>query len=274
MPKAAKQRSKYRPHPGLAHEEASKRKLLEKTGRSFDDWIALARKKGPKTQRDCAAWLREEHELGSRDAWWLAWTATSTEELDYDDPESLVDALYSGAKGKWRALHEEVVDVALELGDDVVPTACKTMVPLYRKHVFAELRPATEGVEVRLALGPTETDARFENVARDNPGGRLTHRVLLRSAEDVDAAFKARLRTAYDHGAGKMERADGESKVPEDLAKAIARAPEAARTWEQCTPAMRRDWIVWIDSAKQSATRLRRVERAVDTLAAGKRKMY
>jgi uncharacterized protein YdeI (YjbR/CyaY-like superfamily) len=42
--------------------------------------------------------------------------------------------------------------------------------------------------------------------------------------------------------------------------------------WKALTPIARRDFISWIDSAKQSETRKRRIERACSMLAEGKRR--
>jgi hypothetical protein len=64
-----------------------------------------------------------------------------------------------------------------------------------------------------------------------------------------------------------------EARLPTDLRKALAAAPEARATWSDITPVARRDWIHWITSAKQSQTRARRIHNACDMLAAGKRRV-
>ena len=63
-----------------------------------------------------------------------------------------------------------------------------------------------------------------------------------------------------------------ELKVPTDLRKALAAAAKAKAQWTDLTPIARRDFISWIDSAKQQETRRRRIERACSMLAAGKRR--
>ncbi len=64
-----------------------------------------------------------------------------------------------------------------------------------------------------------------------------------------------------------------EPKVPADLRKALAAAPKAKALWSAFTPVARRDWILWIVSAKQAETRARRVAGACDMLAKGKRRV-
>lgn len=64
-----------------------------------------------------------------------------------------------------------------------------------------------------------------------------------------------------------------EPKVPADLRKALAAAPKAKALWSDITPVARRDWILWIVSAKQAMTRARRIAGACDMLAKGKRRV-
>jgi uncharacterized protein YdeI (YjbR/CyaY-like superfamily) len=57
------------------------------------------------------------------------------------------------------------------------------------------------------------------------------------------------------------------------LRKALAAAPKAKASWSDITPVARRDWILWITSAKRPETRARRVANACDMLASGKRRV-
>ena len=62
------------------------------------------------------------------------------------------------------------------------------------------------------------------------------------------------------------------SSVPTDLREALASAPAAQAVWMNITPIARRDWISWIESAKQPETRTRRIEKTRSKLASGKRR--
>ena len=64
-----------------------------------------------------------------------------------------------------------------------------------------------------------------------------------------------------------------ETRVPMDLRRALAAAPLAQALWADITPIARRDWILWISSAKQPETRRRRIEKACAMLASGKRRV-
>jgi uncharacterized protein YdeI (YjbR/CyaY-like superfamily) len=65
---------------------------------------------------------------------------------------------------------------------------------------------------------------------------------------------------------------ESESRVPTDLRKALTANPMAKAEWKVLTAIARRDFISWIDSAKQPETRRRRIEKACSMLVAGKRR--
>ena len=60
-------------------------------------------------------------------------------------------------------------------------------------------------------------------------------------------------------------------RCPQTCRRALAAAdPKARAAWSDITPAARRDWIQWIDSAKREETRLKRIASGCDMLAQGK----
>ena len=61
-------------------------------------------------------------------------------------------------------------------------------------------------------------------------------------------------------------------RVSPDLRRVLAAKPKAREQWENITPIARRDFISWIESAKQPETRTRRVESIPSRLASGKRR--
>lgn len=70
----------------------------------------------------------------------------------------------------------------------------------------------------------------------------------------------------------KPAKKETETKVPADLHEALAAAPLAHAGWKQLTPIGRRDFISWINEAKQEETRQRRIERCCENLVKGKRR--
>lgn len=61
-----------------------------------------------------------------------------------------------------------------------------------------------------------------------------------------------------------------EAEVPEDLRRALVRNKAAAAQFRAFTPGKRREYIEWITQAKREATRLARLEQALEWIADGK----
>lgn len=63
-----------------------------------------------------------------------------------------------------------------------------------------------------------------------------------------------------------------EPQVPADLKAALKAAPQVNALWMDITTLARWDWIRWISSTKNPATRKKRIEVAVSKLSAGSRR--
>src|SRR4029077_12907812 len=102
------------------------------------------------------------------------------------------------------------------------------------------------------------------------PDGKGSHRLTVNQAMRDGAGPDAE-----DTITVEITRAgeEPEVRVPMDLRKALAAAPLSRAGWDDITPMARRDWIFSISSAKQPETRRRRIEKACDTLASGKRRL-
>jgi hypothetical protein len=181
--------------------------LKQKTGRSLDEWMALAKREGPPDEKDRREWLKISHKLGTNSAWWIA-ARVEGKESDEDSPERYltaatryVDEQYSGKKKSLRPLYETVLQLAARIGPDVKACPCRTIVPLYRHHVFAQLKPATN---TRLDLGLSLAHYKGKLPKRlVETGGlakkdRITHRIELKTAGDIDLDVEKWLKIAYD----------------------------------------------------------------------------
>ena len=87
---------------------------------------------------------------------------------------------------------------------------------------------------------------------------------------------KAMLKGAGTHAGDTVRLAilgpEPEPTVPADLWVALTASHEAKTLWDNLTTMGRRDWVRWIESAKQPETRTRRVTRTVEQLSSGKRR--
>ncbi|MBA2466134.1 MAG: YdeI/OmpD-associated family protein [Sphingomonas sp.] len=61
-------------------------------------------------------------------------------------------------------------------------------------------------------------------------------------------------------------------ELPGDLEAALRRHPKALATWDDITPLARNEWICWIESAKKSQTRRKRIDWGRENLADGQRR--
>ena len=62
--------------------------------------------------------------------------------------------------------------------------------------------------------------------------------------------------------------------VPPELAKALAKNAKARAAFANFPPSHRRDYCEWISGAKQEATKIRRVEQAVEWIGEGKQRNW
>jgi hypothetical protein len=209
MPKssAAQTKSLYDVHPGVSMVQKWIADLKPKTGRSLEEWIALAKKEGPKEDQVRRAWLKSKHKLGTNSAWWVS-ERVDGKGGEEDSPErylatavEYVEEQYAGKKSALRPIYDELLELGKSLGPDVKACPCKTMVPLYRNHVFAQIKPTTN---TRIDFGLCFTTYKDKLPARlIDTGGlakkdRITHRIELTSPSQIDADLKKWLRAAYD----------------------------------------------------------------------------
>ena len=206
MPATRKQptSSTYDVHPGLAMYQNSQATLKQKTGRTLEEWIKLVSKEGPATEKERRAWLKAEHGLGMNYAGWIA--EQSVGKGDDGNPETylkhaqeFVESMYSGAKEPLRPIYDALLALTRNLGKDVKVYTDKTIVPLYRKHVFAQIKPTTRTrIDLGLALKDTKVPKRLIDTGGFAKKDRITHRIEITSVKDIDAEVKKWLKTAYE----------------------------------------------------------------------------
>lgn len=180
--------------------------LKPKTGRSLEEWITLVKKDGPKAYQARRAWLKSKHNLGTNSAWWIADRAEGRGDEEESPEKYLVAAAkyveeqYSGKKATLRPIYEELLRLGKSLGPDVKACPCKTMVPLYRNHVFAQIKPTTNS-RIDFGLCFTTYKGKLPTHLIDTGGltkkDRITHRIELTALSQIDADLKKWLLAAY-----------------------------------------------------------------------------
>jgi Domain of unknown function (DUF5655)/Domain of unknown function (DUF4287) len=204
---AAKGRSPYDVHPGVAMVQKWLAGLKPKTGRTLEEWVALVKKEGPTGHLARRNWLKSMHKVNNNEAWGIVDRAEGkggdedTPEAYLEAAERYVEAQYSGQRSALRPIYEELLELGGSLGGDVRACPCRTMVPLYRKHVFAQIKPATYS---RVELGLCFTTYKGKLPKRlVNTGGlakkdRITHRIEVTGLRQIDAELKKWLLAAYE----------------------------------------------------------------------------
>jgi Domain of unknown function (DUF5655) len=203
---ATQTKSIYGVHPGVLMTQKWVGELKQKTGRSLDEWMKFIKKEGPPTEAARRDWLIEQHKLGTNSAWWLAERSVgkSDETGDADAylkaAERYVDEMFAGKKEHLRPLYDALLKLGLSMGKETKACPCQTIVPLYRNHVFAQIKPTTQTrIDFGLALGDTKkTPKRLIDTGGFAKKDRITHRFEITSLKDIDDEVKRWLRVAYD----------------------------------------------------------------------------
>ena len=201
----AAKKSVYGVHPSVAMVRSWQSTLKEKSGRSLDEWLALVKKSGPKTEKERVEWLKQQHGLGTNSARWIAERAEG-KGAEMESPaayleaaEGYVEAMFAGPKQGLRPIYDVLLELGLGLGADVSACPCQTIVPLYRNHVFAQIKPTTRTrIDLGLALGARKTEGRLIDTGGYAKKDRITHRIGIESAAEIDAEVKRWLQVAYD----------------------------------------------------------------------------
>jgi uncharacterized protein DUF5655/uncharacterized protein DUF4287 len=199
-------KSLYSVHPSISYVQSIIANFKPKTGRTIEEWIAFVKKEGPKNEADRRTWLKEKHKLGTNYAWWIAERAEGRGEEDGDPDAYLrkapeyVAEMFADKRAALKPIYDKLLRLGLAIGKEAKACPCKTIVPLYREHVFAEIKPATNSrIDLGLALGSVKGKfpGRIEPV-KNSKGNRITHRIPIESLDQVDDFVAKWLKTAYE----------------------------------------------------------------------------
>jgi hypothetical protein len=112
-----------------------------------------------------------------------------------------VEEQYSGPKAALRPIYDQLLKLGRSIGADVKACPCKTIVPLYREHVFAQIKPTTN-TRIDLGFSLTHYKGKLPKRLIDTGGlakkDRITHRIEIKSLAEIDDEVKKWLKIAYD----------------------------------------------------------------------------
>jgi len=172
--------------------------IAERTGRTMAEWVTLVGTSGvdPLDQNAVRRWLREVHGVKQNTQWAIADEVARGAGWVRPSVEGYVDGQYTGTKAGLRPIFDAVRAAAEALGDDVTVEGRSTYVPFVRRRQFAAVSAATATrVDLGLRLPDPPVSERLQPATAP---GSATHRVQLRSVDDVDDEVRALLRSAYE----------------------------------------------------------------------------
>jgi hypothetical protein len=169
--------------------------LREKTGKSLDEWVKLARASGRAKHGELVGFLKSEHGIGHGYANMIAMEALKA--ADAPEGDQLVEAQYAEAKAAVRPIYDALVKAIRAFGPDVELAPKKAYVSLRRSKQFGLIQPSTPArVDVGINLKGAEPSGRLE--ASGSFNAMVSHRVRVGSPVEVDAELVKWLKAAYD----------------------------------------------------------------------------
>jgi hypothetical protein len=167
-----------------------------KTGKTMDQWLAIAAKSGKAKHGEIVKFLKSDHGLthGYANLVALRAVAAASPELADADP---VEAQYAGAKSSLRPIYDALLKAIHKFGSDVEVSPKKAYVSLRRNKQFAILQPSTATrLDVGLNLKGVPAAGRLEPSGSFN--AMVSHRVRVTAVGEVDKELIGWLRTAYE----------------------------------------------------------------------------
>lgn len=168
--------------------------LERETGRSMDEWVAIARTCPETRRRARAVWLKDNYGIGSNRAA-LIFGAAFPDEAHWADGDGLRSTLWSAPAD---AEILRAVEAAVAGLDGVVHSQRKSFSAWSRKVQFAAARPIRGGgVWLGLAV-PPDADPRLEGPKNESWSERLKSKLRLDSPADVDESVRQLLQRAWE----------------------------------------------------------------------------
>lgn len=175
---------------------ASVQASLERdTGKTIDEWVAIARTCPETKPRARSAWLREHHGLGANRGAHVLSVAFPAE-MRWDDAGPLREALWTdpASEAILQALEEAVAKLP-----DYTTGQRKTYTAWSRKVQMAATRPIKGGhALVGFAVEPSADPRLSPRGKSESWGDRLKGQLLLTSPDQVDASIDALLKQAWE----------------------------------------------------------------------------
>ena len=169
--------------------------LLEKTGKTLDEWKLLLSQQAFSKHGEYMTFLKKEHAIthGFANFITLKFREADAGSSDADD---LITTQYKG-KENLKPIFDQLLCVIRSLGADVEVAPKKSAVSIRVKRQFVLIQPSTKKrIDLGLKLNDTPHGERLET---SGPFGTMcTHRVRLNELEQVDDELLGWIKAAYE----------------------------------------------------------------------------
>lgn len=173
--------------------------IKAKTGKTPDDFRALAAKKGLTKNGEIVAWLKADFELGHGHANAIAHVIMSRDAAPVSQDDA-VAAHFASKKADWRKPYDALAAKVTKFGSDVEIAPGKTYISLVRGvKKFGIVQVTAERMDIGIKLKGVPPTARLE--AGGTWNAMVTHRVRVGDAKQMDKEVLAWLKQAYDAAA-------------------------------------------------------------------------
>jgi Domain of unknown function (DUF4287)/Domain of unknown function (DUF5655) len=172
------------------------RNAQEKTGKSWEEFRALAQEKGLTKHGEVMAWLKSEYGLGHGHA-----TAVTHMVLRADEPgvsaDDAVTKHFAGGKAIWRAPYDQLLQTIQGFGPGVAAAPTSSYISIVRgDKKIAVVQVTAARLDIGIKRKGAPADARFAESGAWN--AMVTHRVRIDDPAQIDAEVIDWLRAAYE----------------------------------------------------------------------------
>lgn len=171
--------------------------IKAKTGKTHEEFRALASEKGLTKYQDILAWLMADYGLGRGQANAITHLITTAHQPTAG-LDQRIDAHFTGNKAHWRPAYDDLIAHAGQFGTDFRLAPTKSYISLLRGgKKFAIVDPATaDRLDIGIKLKGVEPGGRLSPAGSWNI--MVTHRVRIAHPSEIDSEVLAWLRQAYD----------------------------------------------------------------------------
>lgn len=169
--------------------------MKDKTGKTLNQWIAIAKKSAATKHGEIVKVLKADHGMTHGFANLVAHKTLKSDAGSVGETTDLVAAQYAGPKSDLKPIYDALIKAAKRCGEvEIAPK--KAYVSLRRSKQFAIIQPSTK-TRVDLGLNMKGEPAKGRLEASGSFNSMVSHRVRLEKAADVDKDVKAWLKKAW-----------------------------------------------------------------------------